>query len=126
MLALAVMVGVAYNRLPRTAEIGTNEISSSMASQEAPADSDSSEEAVSPADSAPSDAQGETGYASVLNQINDRYNRGGQTGVLPGPGERTGAPGRGKSAEGQPPERGIPTEPEESEAAAEEPCTDCP
>lgn len=37
MLALAVMVGVAYNRLPRTAEIGTNEIGSSMASQEAPA-----------------------------------------------------------------------------------------
>ena len=47
MLALAVMVGVAYNRLPRTAEIGTNEIGSSMASQEAPADSGSSAAALS-------------------------------------------------------------------------------
>ena len=79
MLALAVMVGVAYNRLPRTAEIGTNEIGSSMASQEAPADSGSSEEAVSPADSAPSDAQGETGYARCsirsMTAITGRTNR---------------------------------------------------
>lgn len=71
MLALAVMVGVAYNRLPRTAEIGTTEIGSSMASQEAPADSGSSEEVVSPADSAPLNRG--NGYASVLNQINGRY-----------------------------------------------------
>lgn len=120
MLALAVMVGVAYNRLPRTAEIGTNEIGSSMASQEAPADSGSSEEAVSPADSAPSDSQGETGYASVLNQINDRYNREDKPVYYRGPVSEQ-EPQAEKSQRKDNPQSGeYRTEPEESEAAAEE------
>ena len=124
MLALAVMVGVAYNRLPRTAEIGTNEIGSSMASQEAPADSDSSEEAVSPTDSAPSDAQGETGYASVLNQINDRYNREDKPVYYRGPVSEQEPQAEESQQKDNPQSGEYRTEPEESEAAAEEPKKD--
>ena len=124
MLALAVMVGVAYNRLPRTAEIGTNEIGSSMASQEAPADSGSSEEAASPADSAPSDAQGETGYASVLNQINDRYNREDKPVDYRGPVSEQEPQAEESQQKDNPQSGEYRTEPEESEAAAEEPKKD--
>ena len=124
MLALAVMVGVAYNRLPRTAEIGTNEIGSSMASQEAPADSGSSEEVVSPADSAPSDAQGETGYASVLNQINDRYNREDKPVYYRGPVSEQEPQAEESQQKDNPQSGEYRAEPEESEAAAEEPKKD--
>lgn len=124
MLALAVMVGVAYNRLPRTAEISTNEIGSSMASQEAPADSGSSEEAASPADSAPSDAQGETGYASVLNQINDRYNREDKPVYYRGPVSEQEPQAEESQQKDNPQSGEYRTEPEESEAAAEEPKKD--
>ena len=69
MLAMAVMVGVAYNRLPRTAEIGTSDTSSSGAVSQTTGDS------AAAANTLQDSANGENGYASVLYEINDHYNR---------------------------------------------------
>ena len=69
MLAMAVMVGVAYNRLPRTAEISASDSGSSEAVGQA------AENSAALTDALPDSTNGESGYASVLYQINDHYNR---------------------------------------------------
>ena len=70
MLALAVMVGAAYSRLPRTEKIDTSVSSVAPESQQIP-----EEDSEAAPDAALYTLQRLDGYASVLKEIDQRYNR---------------------------------------------------